>query len=77
VHHPHKIKFFNIPWHILFRSTATLALFFNTFVQGWIGLMILSEMPNFLHQQLGKDVTLHFGAIPIISLFILNIIIVT
>ena len=53
-HHPHKLRWENIPWLEMFTNPASLALLLNSFAQGWVGLIILTEMPTFLNQQLGK-----------------------
>jgi hypothetical protein len=52
-HHPHKLRWENIPWMEMFTNPASLALLLNSFAQGWVGLIILTEMPTFLNQQLG------------------------
>ena len=52
-HHPHQLKLSNIPWSKMFSNKGSLALLITAFAQGWVGLMILIEMPAFLHQQLG------------------------
>mmetsp|Transcript_15063 Transcript_15063/g.15815 ORF Transcript_15063/g.15815 Transcript_15063/m.15815 type:complete len:244 (+) Transcript_15063:145-876(+) len=57
LHHSHKLELNKVPWLKIFTNTASLALLINTFAQGWVSLMILSEMPAFLHQQLGCDIS--------------------
>jgi hypothetical protein len=52
-HTPHNIKLINIPWGEMFTNNASLALLYNAFVQGWVGLSILNETPYYLHSQLG------------------------
>jgi hypothetical protein len=64
-HHSHKLDLWKVPWVKFFTHTAPLALFVNTFAQGWVGLMILTEMPAFLHQRLGCDIS-HSGYLSIL-----------
>jgi hypothetical protein len=44
-----------IPWVAMFTHPASLCLFLLNWVFGWIGFMLLSEMPSFLNDQLGYD----------------------
>jgi hypothetical protein len=64
-HHSHKLELSKVPWIKFFTHSAPLALFINTFAQGWVGLMILTEMPAFLHQRLGCDIS-HSGYLSIL-----------
>jgi hypothetical protein len=44
-----------IPWVAMFTHPASLNLFLLNWVFGWIGFMLLTEMPSFLNDQLGYD----------------------
>jgi MFS family permease len=44
-----------IPWAEIATNPVTLTLFFNHFTYGWIGYMMLTEMPAFLTDALGFD----------------------
>lgn len=44
-----------IPWKEIFTNAVTLTLFLNMFTYGWIGYMVLTEMPSFLTDVLGFD----------------------
>jgi hypothetical protein len=44
-----------IPWVAMFTHPASLTLFLVNWVFGWIGFMLLTEMPSFLNDQLGYD----------------------
>jgi hypothetical protein len=44
-----------IPWVAMFTHPASLCLFLLNWVFGWIGFMLLTEMPSFLNDQLGYD----------------------
>jgi hypothetical protein len=51
--HPHDMKLSNIPWKHLMTNRVALTLFANAFIQGFIGFMIVTELPYFLFSQLG------------------------
>ena len=44
-----------IPWKEIFTNPVALTLFFNMFTYGWIGYMVLTEMPSYLTDALGFD----------------------
>lgn len=50
-----KYKISEIPWAAMFTHPACLTLFLLNWVFGWIGFMLLTEMPSFLNDQLGYD----------------------
>lgn len=50
-----KFKISEIPWVAMFTHPACLTLFLLNWVFGWIGFMLLTEMPSFLNDQLGYD----------------------
>ena len=43
----------DIPWGPIFTHPVALTLFFNMWTYGWIGYMVLTEMPSFLTDVLG------------------------
>lgn len=43
------------PWGLILSSPAVLTLFFASFTNGYIGFLLLSEMPSYLTDQLGFD----------------------
>lgn len=50
-----KLNIREIPWVAMFTHPASLCLFLLNWVFGWIGFMLLTEMPAFLNDQLGYD----------------------
>jgi hypothetical protein len=42
-----------IPWGEIFSNPVSLTLFFNMFTYGWIGYMVLTELPSYLTDVLG------------------------
>lgn len=44
-----------IPWTAFFTHPASLALLTTSWTFGWIGFMILSELPSYLTDELGYD----------------------
>ena len=42
-----------IPWAQMFTSPVSLTLFLNNFTYGWIGYMVLTELPSYLTDVLG------------------------
>ena len=44
-----------IPWGEIFSNPVSLTLFFNMFTYGWIGYMVMTELPSFLTDVLGKQ----------------------
>jgi hypothetical protein len=44
-----------IPWKAMFTHPASIALFVSNWSFGWIGFMLLSEMPSYLVDCLGYD----------------------
>jgi hypothetical protein len=42
-----------IPWIAMLTNKVSLTLLFVSFVQGWISFIIGTQMPSFLHDQLG------------------------
>lgn len=43
-----------IPWGEIFTNPVSLTLFLNMFSYGWIGYMVLTELPSYLTDVLGK-----------------------
>lgn len=43
-----------IPWAVIFSNPVSLTLFFNMFTYGWIGYMVLTELPSYLTDVLGE-----------------------
>ena len=52
---PKKLVISEIPWVAMFTTPASLCLFLLNWVFGWIGFLLLTEMPTFLNDQLGYD----------------------
>lgn len=50
-----KLVISEIPWVAMFTHPSCLCLFLLNWVFGWIGFMLLTEMPTFLNDQLGYD----------------------
>lgn len=46
-----------VPWHIFFTHPVTLTLFVQAWVFGWVGYTLLSEMPSYLTDELGFDLS--------------------
>ena len=44
-----------VPWTLIFSSPAMLTLFLASGVNGYIGFLLLSEMPSYLTDELGFD----------------------
>jgi hypothetical protein len=42
-----------IPWGEIFSNPVSLTLFLNMFSYGWIGYMVLTELPSYLTDVLG------------------------
>lgn len=51
----------SIPWKGFFTHRASLTLLLNNWVFGWIGFMLLSEIPAFLTDSLGKHLSQQFS----------------
>lgn len=45
------------PWDVFFSNPATLVLLVASWTYGWIGFMLISEMPTYLQDELGRFVT--------------------
>lgn len=43
-----------IPWRAMFTHPTTLTLFLNNWTFGWIGYMVLTELPSYLTDVLGE-----------------------
>lgn len=50
-----KYDFHEIPWRAMLTHPAAIALFVSNWSFGWIGFMLLSEIPSFLVDILGYD----------------------
>lgn len=48
--------FDHTPWRQFFTHAATLTLLFNHFTHGWIGFLLLSELPSYMTQELDFDI---------------------
>jgi hypothetical protein len=44
------------PWRAFFTHPASLVLLLGCWQQGWIGFMLLSEMPTYLTDELGMSI---------------------
>jgi hypothetical protein len=42
------------PWRQIFTHPASVTLLLNFWTFGWIGYMVLTEMPSYLNDELGK-----------------------
>jgi len=47
----------DIPWKAFFTHPATLVLFLSHWTFSWIGYMLLTEIPSYLTDELGYDLT--------------------
>lgn len=45
-----------IPWIPMLTHSASLCLLLSNWVFGWIGYMLLTELPSFLNDELGYDI---------------------
>jgi hypothetical protein len=45
-----------IPWIPMLTHPASLCLLLSNWVFGWIGYMLLTELPSFLNDELGYDI---------------------
>ena len=50
-----KFNYDEIPWGEIFSNPVALTLFLNMFTYGWIGYMVLTELPSYLTDVLGYD----------------------
>jgi MFS family permease len=61
-----------IPWGVIFTHPVSLTLFMNMFTYGWIGYVMLTEIPSFLTDVLGYDLedAGYLSVIPYIANFL-------
>lgn len=53
----HNRSFASKPWRQIFTHPASVTLLLNFWTFGWIGYMVLTEMPSFLNDELGYDLS--------------------
>lgn len=52
----HDFVISEIPWIPMLTHSASLCLLLSNWVYGWIGYMLLTELPSFLNDELGYDI---------------------
>lgn len=54
IFHPHKVELDSIPWCTIMKHPVVIVQMVNSFVSGWIGFMVVTQLPSYLYYQLRK-----------------------